>query len=374
VGTAGRVRTYRTDQGWRARTLFRDYDGATRAIERHGNTQGAAERALAVAIRDRVRAGGSDSITGDTRIAALAKAWLTQIEEQHKSPTTAFAYRYAADRHVIPGLGNLRVRELTVGAIHRFLRTVSEHHGYSTAKMCRSVLSGMCGLAARHDALERNPVRDVGPVSSGVGRRQPRALTAAEARQLRALLTYDDKAIERDLPDFVAMMLATGLRIGECAALSWTDIDLESQTVAIKGTVIRIQGRGLIVKPTKTSAGMRTLALPSWCVEMLRARCDKAPHNTRAKVTPVFPAVMGGLRDPSNTQADLRDAFRAAGYPWLTSHSLRKTTATLLDESGLSARTIADQLGHAHPSVTQDRYLGRGIASTRAASVLESLG
>jgi Helix-turn-helix domain of transposase family ISL3 len=83
----------------------------TRAIERHGNTHGAAERALAVAIRDRVRAGGSDSITGDTRIAALAKAWLTQIEEQHKSPTTAFAYRYAADRHVIPGLGNLRVRE-----------------------------------------------------------------------------------------------------------------------------------------------------------------------------------------------------------------------------------------------------------------------
>jgi integrase len=193
--------------------------------------------------------------------------------------------------------------------------------------MCRSVLSGMCGLAARHDALERNPVRDVGPVSSGVGRRQPRALTAAEARQLRALLTYDDKAIERDLPDFVAMMLATGLRIGECVALSWTDIDLESQTVAIRGTVIRIQGRGLIVKPTKTSAGMRTLILPSWCVEMLRARCDKALHNTRAKATPVFPAVMGGLRDPSNTQADLRDAFRAAGYPWLTRHSLRKTTA-----------------------------------------------
>jgi hypothetical protein len=60
---------------------------------------------------------------------------------------------------------------------------------------------------------------------------------------------------------------------------------------------------------------------------MLRARCDKAPHNTRAKATPVFPAVMGGLRDPSNTQADLRDAFRAAGYPWLTRHSLRKTTA-----------------------------------------------
>src|SRR5215213_10028892 len=218
-----------------------------------------------------------------------------QIEE-HKSPTTAFAYRYAVERHVIPRLGNLRVRELTVGAIHRFLRTVAEHHRYSTAKMCRSVLSGMCGLAARHDAFDRNPVRDVGPLSSGEGRGQPRALTAAEARQLRALLTYDDKAVERDLPDFVAMMLATGLRIGECAALNRTNVDLESETVAIRATVIRIQGQGLTLKPTKTSAGMRTLALPSWCVEMLRTRYDQDPHSGSAKVTPVFPAVMGGLR------------------------------------------------------------------------------
>jgi integrase len=55
---------------------------------------------------------------------------------------------------------------------------------------------------------------------SNAVKRHPRALSAAEARQLRALLTYDDKTVERDLPDFVAMMLATRLRIGECAALN----------------------------------------------------------------------------------------------------------------------------------------------------------
>ena len=88
---------------------------------------------------------------------------------------------------------------------------------------------------------------------------------------------------------------------------------------------------------------------------------------------PVFPSPHGGLRDPSNTQADLRESLAWCGLPWVTSHVFRTTTATLLDNAGLSARTIADQLGHAQPSVTQNVYMGRKIASTQAAKVLEQL-
>jgi integrase len=52
-------------------------------------------------------------------------------------------------------------------------------------------------------------------------------------------------------------------------------------------------------------------------------------------------------------------------------HSFRKTTATTLDEAGLSARMIADQLGHARPSMTQDVYMGRKVVDTRVAAALE---
>ena len=169
VGTAGRVRTYRTGTGWRARTLYRDYDGITRDLERAGKTRGAAERALAEALRDRVRIIGTDVISGDTRVAVLYKMWFSQLVDH--SPTTTAAYEYIADRHIIPALGSLRVRELSVGTIHRFLRSVADHHGAATAKICKSILSGICGLATRHDALDRNPVRDVGPLGNGVQRR-----------------------------------------------------------------------------------------------------------------------------------------------------------------------------------------------------------
>ena len=50
---------------------------------------------------------------------------------------------------------------------------------------------------------------------------------------------------------------------------------------------------------------------------------------------------------------------RGDDFAWLTSHTYRKTVATLLDEGGSTARMIADQLGHARVSMTQDVYIGR---------------
>jgi integrase len=102
---------------------------------------------------------------------------------------------------------------------------------------------------------------------------------------------------------------------------------------------------------------------------MLRKRQEKYPGTAV-----VFPAPMGSLRDPSNTASDLRRALDKVGFDWVTSHMFRKTVATLMDEGGLSSRAAADQLGHANPSMTQDVYMGRKVASTGAAAILEVLG
>ena len=367
VGTMGAIRIYPVARGYRARVLVRDSDGRTREMGRHGGSKAAAERALKEAFRDRAGIDAGTDLTPQTRVRELAEAWFESLEAQ--SPTTRQSYRNRVDKQILPALGELRLRELTTGTVDRFLKTVAKCSGPAMAKITRSVLSGMCGLAARHDAIDRNPVRDAQAIS------QPRkavrkSLTVNQVRQLRALMTYDDTAVERDLPEFVSFMLATGLRIGEASAVTWAAVDLDADRVEIRGTVVRLKGHGLVLKPTtKTTAGMRMLALPSWCVQMLRAR--QARRSAPSIDDPVFPARKGGLRDPSNTKADLRDSLAWCGLPWVTSHVFRKTTATLLDNAGLSARAIADQLGHAQPSLTQNVYMGRKIASPKAAHALE---
>lgn len=365
LGTYGRVRTYAAGPGFRSRALYRDYDGATRLVERSGKSRAAAEAALRLALRDRARVDAREGITADTRVSVLAEAWFANLD---LAPTTMETYRARLDTQVLPSLGALRVRELSIGTLDRHLRVIAQKNGPAVAKMTRSVLSGMCGLAARHDALDRNPVRDVGVITRAT-KSVPRAMTIDEVLELRAALVNDGQAVGRDLPDFVAFMLGTGLRIGEAAAVTWGALDLDAGTVEVRATAVRLKGQGIVLRPTtKSRAGVRTLLLPSWCVTMLRRRLAE-----RSRSTTVFAAPMGGLRDPSNTQRDLRDAFDKAGFGWITSHVFRKTVATLMDEGGLSSRAAADQLGHANPSLTSDVYFGRKLAETGAAAILEAL-
>ncbi|HEY0640939.1 MAG TPA: tyrosine-type recombinase/integrase [Pseudonocardiaceae bacterium] len=370
LGTHGEIQYCRRGSAWRAMTKFRDFDGITRRVERGGRTKAAAERALKIAIRDRTGPAGG-AITGETRLRDVAEQWFSSVEDAvaggTRSPSTADTYRSNLDRHVLPGLGGLRLRELTVPVVDRFLGTVRRNAGTASAKTTRSVLSGVLGLVVRHGALTANPVRETERIERGRAK-GPRALTPGDRAEWLAKLDGDPVAVRRDLPDLCRFMMATGVRIGEALAVMWSEVDLDGGTVDVNHTVIRIKGRGLIRKATKSEAGERTLNLPEWAVRLLRRRQETTDHPDG----PVFADSLGGLRDPSNTRRDLRSARGSEGFAWVTSHVFRKTAATILDEANLSARVIADQLGHARPSMTQDVYLGRKVVDPRAAAALES--
>jgi integrase len=59
------------------------------------------------------------------------------------------------------------------------------------------------------------------------------------------------------------------------------------------------------------------------------------------------------------------------GYGWLTSHAYRRGVATILDSGGATARAVADQLGHAQVSMTQNHYLARQVSNAGAVAILE---
>lgn len=59
-----------------------------------------------------------------------------------------------------------------------------------------------------------------------------------------------------------------------------------------------------------------------------------------------------------------------AGHEWATAHTFRHTVATLLDLAGLSAREIANYLGHKHASMTQNVCMSRHTVFERAADLL----
>lgn len=51
--------------------------------------------------------------------------------------------------------------ELRVSVANRVLTTTRDTNSSGTAKQARAVLTGMCALMVRHDALDDNPVREI---------------------------------------------------------------------------------------------------------------------------------------------------------------------------------------------------------------------
>jgi integrase len=224
------------------------------------------------------------------------------------------------------------------------------------------------GLAVRHGAVVANPTRELERLSTQPKRR-PRSLTDDERARWFAALAEDEVAKRQDLLDLSAFLLATGLRIGEALAVVWGEVDLDSGELGITSTLLRVTGKGLIRKRTKSAAGERVLVLPNWCVAILRTRAAVGVGPDE----PVFGSVDGTFRDPRNVTRWLAQARERHGFgSWVTFHAWRKTTATVLDGAGATARMIADQLGHSRVSMTQDVYLGRRSREARVVAALES--
>jgi integrase len=378
IGEWGLIRTYPMGQDskgkpkWvKAVAQYRDFDGVTRQVQASGKSATQATQNLRQKLQNRTLAGRHGDLTAMTRFADAADLWISKVDEMvaegRRSPGTVDTYRRQLKNHILPAMGEVRLGEATTPLVDKVVGAIKADVSAATAKSCRSVISGVMGLAVRYGAVMANPVREVERIEAKPTR-EPRALTMEERVELLKQLQEDEKARRRDLPDLVFFMLATGVRIGEALAVVWSEVDLDAGTVRITSTLVRVKGEGLLRKGTKSRAGERTLPLPASAVALLQRR-----FMTGARLDqPVFPSVDGGFRDPANVRRELREARGKETLAWITSHTFRKTAATILDEAALSARLVADQLGHSRPSMTQDVYMGRRAVDSQAALALEA--
>lgn len=377
LGAWGEVWTDRTATGWRARTRFRDLDGVTRMVERRGRTRGAARNALTQYLTERSAPQDSDLMAATT-IEQAVGVWHAENADRW-AHNTARRYNDMISLHIIPRIGQMRLREATVPRLDRFVKAIAADVGAPTAKLCTSVLSGTLSLAARHGAIDTNPMRDVGRVR--VTHRAPTALTVEQVRALRdAARRHEAVGGARRVgrprhPGIAAIidtLLGTGARIGEVLALRWSDVDLEAGTVTISGTVIAT-GTGMgRQERTKTDTSRRTLQLPPFAVAaLLRHRVES---ETTTDGDWCFPSAAGTVRDPNNVRKTWRKLVADAGLPdGTTPHAIRRTVATIIDRDA-DTRNAASQLGHASTTVTERHYVERAHLGPDVRDVLDQLG
>jgi integrase len=368
IGGHGSISCIEVSPGvWRAITRYRFSNGKFKQVEKRASSEAKARNELVKALLT-IDAGVSGTISPDMKLSALADRFMNE-KKSRRTVGTAQTYQVGVGAHVKPGVGDLSIREATPERLGQFIKEVASEHGHGAAKNVRSVLSGMMSLAVNNGALLHNPVAEVERIEKP-GKPGTAPIPVEKLPDFIKALEDDEVLDRRGYVDLFKFVAGTGFRMGEACGLKWDAIDFDKGTITMCRIAKYVNGEGAKVQEFgKTHTSRRTIKAAQAVMDLLRERRDREPANGLGLV---FPGNHGGVLDPNNAERALKQRRDAMGFPGVTAHSLRKCVATILDLQGLSARAIADYLGHANPSMTENVYMQRNLDSSKAADGLQS--
>lgn len=176
------------------------------------------------------------------------------------------------------------------------------------------------------------------------------ALTVDEEK---ALIKYLNST-EHEYNDAILLMLYTGIRVGECLALTYDNINLKEKTLTIQRTLTRDEkDRVILGKQPKTQKGKRTIIMSSQAIAIATRIKNKT------KIPNIYNLIFydNGFISPSAVNSYLHRINNAQHIaPKLHNHMLRHTFATRCIEAGMTAKVLQTILGHSKISTTLDTY------------------
>ncbi len=172
----------------------------------------------------------------------------------------------------------------------------------------------------------------------------------------------------RPLGPLWAVLLGTGMRLGEALGLRQSDIDFAGRTVAVTGSLRPVSchfrgidpngtvGPRLVRVEPKTNSGWRTVDLPGFALAALDGHHDGTGATPRNVLGLVFTSPRGTPLDPRNVSRAFEKDVALAGVRRIRIHDLRHTAASLMIAQGYTLHDVKRVLGHSSISMTSDVY------------------
>jgi site-specific recombinase XerD len=286
------------------------------------------------------------------RVSAAADAFLRYCaEEKHLSGNTISAYRQdLAEFRTFVG-GARQIRTVTPADVLDYRKALSErrHLAAATVKRRLACIRSLFAWLVRRDRLVVSPFTKT-ELRIRLPARLPRCL---ERRELKRLMrTRATNGADSALA--IALLLATGIRVGELSALRLDDVDAF-------GGRLRIFGKGSRERTVfVTDAALR---------RELQAYVARRHGMVNDRTRRLLMDQHGRPLNAARVRAGIIAAAKTAGLTRrVTPHMLRHTAATMLLESGTDIRFVQRLLGHRSILTTQiytyvsDRALRAALA------------
>lgn len=293
-------------------------------------------------------------------------------------------YCYMYKTFVRPEIGKYRIAALKRSDLKAFYNSLvdEKHLKIATVDNIHTVLHQVLAVAVEDGYMRinisDNLLKEL-KQSHNMGSDHRKALTVPEQELFINFLKKENTPYHHWYPIF-AIMINTGMRVGEITGLRWEDIDLEEGMIDVNHTLVYYNhaegGSYFSIHTPKTKARERTIPMLEEVREAFlmekryqefnQIRCNM---NVDGYTDFIFINRFGGVQHQGTLNKALRRIIRDCNdaqfekengnpvlLPRFSCHSLRHTFTTRLVEAGVNLKVIQDTLGHKEFSTTMDIY------------------
>ena len=274
--------------------------------------------------------------------------WQGTYDRHQSRPTTYAAHNYVFKNHILPGLGDIPLSELTSEMVGEFLeerRRFGNHRpgssglGEETMRHIHRLLQQCLDQAIRDGLLTENPAKAF---------RYRKSMTVkANIMTPLEMEDYLDAAEQLGYLPMFMLALTTGIRQGELIALKWSDLDMKKRTLTI-AEKRAVERRELVEYGSQT----RSIRLTQEVVDLLIMEHSKHPSSP---LMFMHPATLKPY-SPQMVRRMHKEIIREAGIDHIRFTDLRHNCAILALKNGMDAKELAQMLGHYRPTITRQNY------------------
>ena len=227
---------------------------------------------------------GEYKIEADMWLKDWMTYWLDECKVNTIEKTTLDNYRGIIRNHIVPHLGNIRLKDITVKELQQFYNHLykdGREDGTGglnprTVQRIHTIINSALKHAVRCDVLTRN-------VATYVVKRKMKKFEI-DPFSIEELKRFLEVTKEDELYPLYIVSALTGMRRGEVLALTWENVDFGNRKILVRHSISQTKQEGIRLrtielKDTKTESSRRVIPIGNLVVEVLKKHKKKL-HST----------------------------------------------------------------------------------------------
>ena len=293
----------------------------------------------------------SEKIVEDILFSALYNEYIN-FKKQSIKPQSLITIKNKIENHILPFFKDYKIKDINHSVFIKWRTNILEkNYSYKYNSSLHICVVNILNYAMQFYGLDTNIASKIGNFKKNTVLKKYDFWTFEEYYRF---ISFVDDIVYKTL---FRVLYFTGMRLGECLALNWNDLDLHNGFIDISKTIsqkARTNGKYTITTP-KSNASNRTIRIDNETKKELLALKDY--YNNFVGFNSTW-FVFGGIKPLATTTITRKKDYYCSlsGIKRIKIHDFRHSHASVLISSGIPVTVISSRLGHANITMTLNIY------------------